>query len=49
MVREVATVRPDTDFASAIKLLADKDVSALPVVDEDGNPVGMLSEADLMC
>ena len=48
MVRDVVTVRPDTDVADAIKLLAEHDVSALPVLDKDGNLIGMLSEADLI-
>jgi CBS domain-containing protein len=48
MVRDVVTVRPDTDVAEAIKLLAEHDVSALPVLDDAGNLVGMLSEADLI-
>ena len=48
MVRDVATVRPDTDVAEAIKLLAERDVSALPVLDDAGDLVGMLSEADLI-
>ena len=48
MVRNVMTVRPDTGVTDAIKLLAEHDVSALPVVDDAGNLVGMLSEADLI-
>jgi CBS domain-containing protein len=48
MVRDVVTVRPDTDVADATKLLAEHDVSALPVLDKDGNLIGMLSEADLI-
>ena len=48
MVRDVVTVRPDTDVAEAVKLLAEHDVSALPVLDKDGNLVGVLSEADLI-
>jgi len=48
MVRDVVTVRPDTDVADAIKLLSEHDVSALPVLDNEGNLVGMLSEADLI-
>ena len=48
MVRDVVTVRPDTDVADAIKLLSEHDVSALPVVDEASNLVGMLSEVDLI-
>jgi CBS domain-containing protein len=48
MVRDVVTVYPDSDVAEAIKLLAEHDVSALPVVDPAGNLVGVLSEADLI-
>jgi CBS domain-containing protein len=48
MVRDVVTVRPDTDVAEAIKLMAQHDVSALPVLDAAGNLAGMLSEADLI-
>lgn len=48
MVRDVVTVRPETDVAEAIKLLIEHDVSALPVVDEEGELVGVLSEADLV-
>jgi CBS domain-containing protein len=48
MVHDVVTVFPDTDVAVAIKLLAEHDVSALPVLDKDGNLIGILSEADLI-
>ena len=48
MVRDVVTASPDTDVADAIKLLAEHDVSALPVLDTEGNLLGVLSEADLI-
>ena len=48
MVRDVVTVKPDDDVAHAIKLLAQHDVSALPVVDDDGGVIGIISEADLV-
>jgi len=48
MVRDVVTVRPDTEVAEAIKLLTEHDVSALPVLDQAGDLVGILSEADLI-
>jgi CBS domain-containing protein len=48
MVRDVITVNPDDDVAEAVRLLADYDVSALPVIDDDENVVGIISEADLM-
>jgi len=48
MVRDVVTVGPDDDVADAIKLLAEFDVSALPVVEEDDKVIGIISEADLV-
>jgi len=48
MVRSVITVTPDDSVAEAARLLAEHDISALPVVDKDGNVVGMISEADLI-
>jgi CBS-domain-containing membrane protein len=47
MVRNVITVSPDTETSVAIKLLVDKDISALPVVDGTDGVVGIISEADL--
>jgi CBS domain-containing protein len=48
MVRDVVTVKPETDVASAIKLLIEHDISALPVVEDGGRVVGVVSEADLI-
>lgn len=48
MVHDVVTVEPDDNVAEALKLLAEYDVSALPVVDEDEKVVGIISEADLV-
>jgi len=48
MIHDVIAVSPDDDVSVAIKLLSEHDISALPVVDEDGKIVGMLSEADLL-
>jgi CBS-domain-containing membrane protein len=48
MVRNVVPVRSETDLAEAVKLLAEHDVSTLPVVDADNRLVGILSEADLV-
>jgi CBS-domain-containing membrane protein len=48
MVRDVITVKPDDDVAEVVKLLTENDVSALPVVDDNGNVVGVISEADLI-
>jgi CBS domain-containing protein len=48
MVRDVVTVKPDDDVGAAIQLLAQHDVSALPVVDDGGHVIGIISEADLV-
>ena len=42
------TVKPETDVATAIKILVENDISALPVVDHTGMVVGVISEADLV-
>ena len=42
------TVTPKTDLKDAIALLAENKISGLPVIDEEDNLVGMLSESDLM-
>jgi len=48
MVRDVVTVKPGDKVADAVRLLAQHDVSALPVVHDHGNVVGVISEADLV-
>src|SRR5215469_2906218 len=48
MVRDVVTVHSETDVADAVKLMVARDISALPVVDQGDNLVGIISEADLL-
>ncbi len=48
MVRDVITIGPDDDVSRAAKMLADHDISALPVIDEQRRVLGILSEADLL-
>jgi len=48
MTPNPSVVQPDTPLKEAIKLLVEKKFSGLPVVNEDGKLVGVLSEADLM-
>jgi CBS domain-containing protein len=48
MVRDVVTVGPDTNVTEAVALLVEHDISALPVIDADGDLIGILSEADLL-
>jgi CBS domain-containing protein len=48
MVRNVMTIGPDDDVATAVRLLVDHDISALPVVDAEKHVLGVLSESDLL-
>ncbi|MDX2099557.1 MAG: CBS domain-containing protein [Leptolyngbyaceae cyanobacterium bins.59] len=48
MSRTLVTVRPDTPLKEAIQTLATQRISGLPVLDEAGKLVGILSETDLM-
>jgi CBS domain-containing protein len=48
MTTDVASVRPDTSFHEVTQLLAERQVSAVPVVDDDGRVLGIVSEADLL-
>jgi len=48
MTRDVITVGPQTPIHEAARLMVDHGVSGLPVVDEQGNLVGVLSEGDLI-
>ncbi|WP_408645950.1 CBS domain-containing protein [Streptomyces odonnellii] len=40
MTRDVVSVRPETPFKEIARALADHDISAVPVVDTAGRPVG---------
>jgi CBS domain-containing protein len=48
MTCDVLTVKPTTPLSEAIKLLVDRHISGLPVVDDAGKLVGVISESDLM-
>jgi CBS domain-containing protein len=48
LTREVAAVRDTSALDAAVRILADRGVSALPVVDEAQRVVGILSEADVL-
>lgn len=48
MVTDVITTSPDTSVREAAEILLENHVSALPVVDETGSLVGVLSEGDLV-
>ncbi|HEY3552973.1 MAG TPA: CBS domain-containing protein [Solirubrobacterales bacterium] len=48
MDRDVPTLKPEDDARTAIDLLAKTDLGAIPVVDEAGKVVGIVSESDLI-
>jgi CBS domain-containing protein len=48
MSRNPIVVRPETPLNEAIHILAEQRISGLPVVDEAGTLVGIVSETDLM-
>ncbi|MFE5191555.1 CBS domain-containing protein [Streptomyces sp. NPDC056628] len=48
MTTSVVKVHRDTGFKDIAKLLAEYDVTAVPVVDDEDHVVGVVSEADLL-
>jgi len=48
MTAAVVSVAPDTTTREAARILRDRGISAVPVVDDSGKPIGMLSEGDLI-
>ncbi|NET35464.1 MAG: CBS domain-containing protein [Cyanothece sp. SIO1E1] len=48
MSRDPITVQPENPLKEAIQILAEQHISGLPVVDQTGKLVGILSETDLM-
>lgn len=48
MTTTVATVQPDTSIQEIAKLLLERRISAVPVVDANGQILGIVSEGDLM-
>jgi CBS domain-containing protein len=48
MTHTVVRAGTDTPFKEIVRLLADNDVTALPVVDDQDRPLGVVSEADLL-
>ncbi|MGW3658273.1 CBS domain-containing protein [Streptomyces sp. NPDC005151] len=48
MTTDVVRAAYDTPFKEVARLLADHDISGLPVVDEDEKVIGVISETDLM-
>lgn len=47
MTTEIYSVRPDDFVFEAIRLMGDKQVRRMPVVDDDGNLAGIIAMADI--
>jgi CBS domain-containing protein len=48
MSKPVVSVHPDTPLREIARLLLEKGISAVPVVDGNGAPLGIVSEGDLI-
>ncbi len=48
MTRQVYTTTPDERVRDAARMLAERHISGMPVMDENGIITGMLSEADII-
>ena len=48
MAKTLTTFRPDTDVLDAVHELVTHRIAGAPVVDSDGNLIGVLSELDCM-
>jgi len=48
MTKEVLTVKPDTSVYEAANILVNKQISGLPVTDNDNRLLGIISEKDIL-
>ena len=48
MTSNVVTVRPEASLKDVARLLIERRISGLPVVDEDGTVLGVVSEGDIL-
>ena len=48
MTRDVAIVHPETTLLEAVRLMARRHISGMPLVDDAGVIVGIMSEGDLV-
>ncbi|MFG2818517.1 CBS domain-containing protein [Kitasatospora sp. NPDC048365] len=48
MTSAVVHVGPDTGFKEITRLLAENDITSVPVLDDQDRPLGLVSEADLI-
>lgn len=48
MTKKLITFRPDQPMSEVIAILTEKNISGGPVIDEEGNLVGVISEGDCL-
>lgn len=48
MNRNLVSVRPDDDVLAAVRVLVDNRISGVPVIDNIGNLLGIITEKDCM-
>lgn len=48
MTREVITVTPETEITQAARILIEKRINGLPVVNESGKLVGVICQSDII-
>jgi len=48
MTRRVLSIEPTADVLQAVRSMLDNKISGLPVVDADGNLVGIVTEGDFL-
>ena len=48
MTREIISVSPDTEIANAARILLEKRINGMPVIDASGRLVGILCQSDLV-
>ena len=48
MTKEIISVSPDTEIVSAARILLEKRINGMPVIDASGRLVGILCQSDLV-
>ncbi len=48
MARKVVTVTPDAFIVHAAELMTEQKIAGLPVVEQDGSVIGIITESDLL-
>ena len=48
MTREIISVAPDTEITNAARILLEKRINGMPVIDASGRLVGILCQSDLV-